>query len=128
MRDFLEAEGFEVRSAVTGAGALRLFELAPADCVLLDVMLPGESGFEICRRLRGRWDVPIVFLTARAEDSDKIRGLRLGADDYVVKSATPAEVVERVKAVLRRAGPRAVRATGRLRFRGPQLGLADPEL
>jgi DNA-binding response OmpR family regulator len=91
-------------------------------------MLPGESGFEICRRLRSRWDVPIVFLTARAEDSDKIRGLRLGADDYVVKSATPAEVVERVKAVLRRAGPRAVRATGRLRFGELELDLAAHEV
>src|SRR5262249_60928011 len=69
MRDFLEAEGFEVRSAATGTDALRLLELAPADCVLLDVMLPGESGFEICRRLRSRSDVPIVFLTARAEGS-----------------------------------------------------------
>jgi DNA-binding response OmpR family regulator len=128
MRDFLEAEGFEVRSAATGTDALRLLELAPADCVLLDVMLPGESGFEICRRLRSRWDVPIVFLTARAEDSDKIRGLRLGADDYVVKSATPAEVVERVKAVLRRAGPRAVRATGRLRFGELELDLAAHEV
>jgi DNA-binding response OmpR family regulator len=128
MRDFLEAEGFEVRSAATGTEALRLLELAPADCVLLDVMLPGESGFEICRRLRTRSDVPIVFLTARAEDSDKIRGLRLGADDYVVKSATPAEVVERVKAVLRRAGPRAVTAAGRLRFGDLELDLAAYEV
>ena len=128
MRDFLEAEGFEVRSAATGTDALRLLELVPADCVLLDVMLPGESGFEICRRLHSRWDVPIVFLTARAEDSDKIRGLRLGADDYVVKSATPAEVVERVKAVLRRAGPRAVHTTGRLRFGGLELDLAAHEV
>jgi DNA-binding response OmpR family regulator len=128
MRDFLEAEGFEVRSAATGADALRLLELAPADCVLLDVMLPGESGFEICRRLRSRWDVPIMFLTARAEDSDKIRGLRLGADDYVVKSATPAEVVERVKAVLRRAGPRAAPAADRLRFGRLELDLAAYEV
>jgi DNA-binding response OmpR family regulator len=68
-------------------------------------MLRGESGFDVCRRLRDRSGVPILFLSARGEDSDKIRGLRLGADDYVVKSATPTEVVERVKAVLRRAGP-----------------------
>jgi DNA-binding response OmpR family regulator len=127
MRDFLEAEGFEVQSAATGTDAVRLLELAPADCVLLDVMLPGESGFEICRRLRRRWDVPIVFLTARAEDSDKIRGLRLGADDYVVKSATPAEVVERVKAVLRRARPRAAPDAGRLRFGELELDLAAHE-
>src|SRR5262249_54148949 len=126
MRDFLEAEGFEVRSAATGTDALRLLELAPPACVLLDVMLPGESGFDICRRLRRRWDVPIVFLTARAEDSDKIRGLRLGADDYVVKSATPAEVVERVKAVLRPPRPAAVPGA-RLRFGELELDLAAHE-
>ena len=126
MRDFLEAEGFEVRSAATGTDALRLLELVPPACVLLDVMLPGESGFDICRRLRRRWDVPIVFLTARAEDSDKIRGLRLGADDYVVKSATPAEVVERVKAVLRRTRPTAVPGA-RLRFGELELDLAAHE-
>jgi DNA-binding response OmpR family regulator len=128
MRDFLEAEGFEVRSAATGTDALRILELAAVDCILLDVLLPGESGFEICRRLRGRWDVPIVFLSARGEDSDKIRGLRLGADDYVVKSATPAEVVERVKAVLRRASPRATPAASRLRFGQLELDLAAHEV
>jgi DNA-binding response OmpR family regulator len=70
--------------------------------VLLDIMMPGASGFEILRRIRETSDVPILFLTARDEASDKIRGLRLGADDYVVKSATPDEVVARVRAVLRR--------------------------
>jgi len=72
--------------------------------VLLDVMLPDESGFEICRRLRRDSTVPVLFLSARDGDADKIRGLGLGGDDYIVKSATPAEVVARVKAVLRRAG------------------------
>src|SRR5919197_1495249 len=73
------------------------------DCVVLDVMLPGGSGFDVCRRIRERSDVPLLFLSARGEDGDKLRGLALGADDYIVKSATPAEVVARVKAVLRRA-------------------------
>ena len=77
--------------------------MAP-DCVLLDVMLPGASGFELCREIRAESDVPILFLSARDGDADKIRGLGLGADDYIVKSATPAEVVARVKAVLRRSG------------------------
>jgi DNA-binding response OmpR family regulator len=71
--------------------------------VLVDVMLPGSSGFELCRRIRESSDVPLLFLSARGDDSDKLRGLGLGADDYIVKSATPAEVVARVKAVLRRA-------------------------
>ena len=66
-------------------------------------MLPGASGFDVCRRIRERSDVPLLFLSARGEDDDKLRGLALGADDYVVKSATPAEVVARVKAVLRRS-------------------------
>jgi DNA-binding response OmpR family regulator len=104
MRDFLEAEGFEVHAAASGSAAVAALGRSSVDCVLLDVMLEGESGFDVCRRLRERSGVPILFLSARGEDSDKIRGLRLGADDYVVKSATPTEVVERVKAVLRRAG------------------------
>jgi DNA-binding response OmpR family regulator len=74
--------------------------------VVLDVMLPGGSGFDVCRRIRERSDVPLLFLSARGEDEDKLRGLALGADDYIVKSATPAEVVARVKAVLRRGAPR----------------------
>jgi DNA-binding response OmpR family regulator len=103
MRDFLDVEGFDVDAAATAGEARALLAQRAPDCVLLDVMLPGESGFELCRSIRGSSDVPIVFLSARDGDLDKIRGLRLGADDYVAKSATPAEVVERVKAVLRRA-------------------------
>ena len=76
-------------------------------------MLPGGSGFDVCRRIRERSDVPLLFLSARGEDEDKLRGLALGADDYIVKSATPAEVVARVKAVLRRSAPRAPRAGAR---------------
>lgn len=102
MRDFLEADGFRVSHAGDGAGALSALQAAAADCVLLDVMLPGESGFEICRRIRDASSVPVLFLSARDDDADKLRGLGLGADDYIVKSATPAEVVARVRAVLRR--------------------------
>ena len=102
MRDFLEVDGFTVRVARDGAAALALLAAEPVDCVLLDVMMPGASGFEVCRRIRETADVPILFLSARDGDSDKIRGLRLGGDDYVVKSATPDEVVARVRAVLRR--------------------------
>jgi DNA-binding response OmpR family regulator len=102
MRDFLEADGFRVAHAPTGAAALAALADGAPDCVLLDVMLPGLTGFELCRRIRLGSDVPVLFLSARDGDADKIRGLGLGADDYVVKSATPAEVVARVKAVLRR--------------------------
>ena len=105
MRDFLEAEGFQVRHAGSGRETTDQLALGRPDLVLLDVMLPDESGFEICRRLRRDSDVPVLFLSARDSDADKIRGLGLGGDDYIVKSATPAEVVARVKAVLRRASP-----------------------
>lgn len=106
MRDFLEAEGFRVEGATNARDALTVLERTPVDCVLLDIMMPGESGFELCRRVRGTSDVPILFLSARGEDLDKIRGLGLGGDDYIVKSATPPEVVARIKAVLRRYGRR----------------------
>lgn len=102
MRDFLEAEGFRVEGALNTREAQEVLDRTRIDCLLLDVMMPGESGFELCRRLRRTSDVPILFLSARDEDVDKIRGLGLGGDDYIVKSATPAEVVARVKAVLRR--------------------------
>jgi two-component system, OmpR family, response regulator len=102
MRDFLEAEGFHVEGATSARDAFAMLNTTPVDCLLLDIMMPGESGFELCRRIRGTSDVPILFLSARGEDLDKIRGLGLGGDDYIVKSATPPEVVARVKAVLRR--------------------------
>src|SRR5918995_5917391 len=103
LRDFLVDAGFEAVAARDARGALRALESTRVDCVLLDVMLPGDDGFELCRRIRAGSDVPLLFLSARGDDSDKLRGLGLGADDYIVKSATPAEGVARVKAVLRRA-------------------------
>lgn len=102
MRDFLEAEGYAVRVAHDGPAALAALRGNPVDCVLLDIMMPGQSGFDVLRRIRELGDVPVLFLSARQEDSDKIRGLGLGADDYIVKSATPGEIVARIKAVLRR--------------------------
>ncbi len=102
MRDFLEAEGFNVQLASDSRTALTILGQTPSDCLLLDVMIPGQSGFDLCRRIRETDDTPILFLSARDADVDKIRGLGLGGDDYIVKSATPAEVVARIKAVLRR--------------------------
>jgi DNA-binding response OmpR family regulator len=125
MRDFLEADGFRVLlspDAEEAAGALG----AGPDCVLLDVMLPGASGFDLCRAIRAESDVPVLFLSARDGDADKIRGLGLGADDYVVKSATPAEVIARVKAVLRRSS--AGLGPARLRFGRLEVDLAAHEV
>lgn len=102
MRDFLENDGFLVESAHDALGALTVLSRANVDCMILDVMMPGQSGFELCRQIRADNDLPILFLSARDDDVNKIRGLGLGGDDYIVKSASPAEVVARVKAVLRR--------------------------
>lgn len=101
LRDYLEADGFEVRTAVDGPAALRVVEREQVDCVLLDIMMPGLDGFEVCRRIRTISEMPVLFLSALDSDNDKIRGLGLG-DDYIVKAASPAEIVARVKMVLRR--------------------------
>jgi DNA-binding response OmpR family regulator len=126
MRDFLEAEGFEVRHAGSGRETREQIERERPDLVLLDVMLPDESGFDVCRRLRRDSSVPVLFLSARDGDADKIRGLGLGGDDYIVKSATPAEVVARVKAVLRRTSPDGRRQT--LRFGELEIDLGAHEV
>lgn len=89
-------------TAFNGPDALAALEASAIDCVLLDVMMPGPSGFDVLRKIRETSQVPVLILSARQEDSDKIRGLGLGGDDYIVKSSTPGEIVARVKAVLRR--------------------------
>jgi two-component system response regulator RegX3 len=98
----LRKEGFEVGLAATGPEALTEFDRAGADIVLLDVMLPGLSGTEVCRSLRQRSTVPIIMVTARDGEIDKVVGLEIGADDYVTKPYSPRELVARIKAVLRR--------------------------
>ena len=100
----LEREGYECEHVLDGAIALNRFRDGGADLVLLDLMLPGMSGEEICREMRRDSDVPIIMLTARDTDVDKIVGLELGADDYVTKPFNTRELIARIKAVLRRAG------------------------
>ena len=102
LRLYLERDGHQVREAVDGSTALVLAEEHRFDLILLDLMLPGIDGLEVCRRLRERSDTPIVLLTARSGDSDKVVGLDLGADDYVVKPFSPRELMARVRAQLRR--------------------------
>jgi DNA-binding response OmpR family regulator len=108
---YLQRAGYETRSAGDGARALELAAERLPDLVVLDLMLPGIDGLEVMRRLRTlgepevRERLPIILLTARGEESDRVVGLRLGADDYVVKPFSPAEIVARVDAVLRRAAP-----------------------
>jgi two-component system, OmpR family, response regulator RegX3 len=98
----LRREGFEVEVAPTGTEALQSFDRAGADLVLLDLMLPGLSGTEVCRELRTRSHVPIIMVTARDSEVDKVVGLELGADDYVTKPFSSRELVARIRAVLRR--------------------------
>ena len=106
----LEREGFRCRTAGTGPDALREAKAAVPDLVVLDLMLPGLDGLEVCRRLRAdaaTAGVPIIMLTAKADEVDRVVGLEVGADDYVVKPFSPKELVARVRAVLRRARPAA---------------------
>jgi two-component system, OmpR family, response regulator RegX3 len=98
----LRKEGFEVAVAATGPQALTDFDHSGADIVLLDLMLPGLSGTEVCRSLRQRSNVPIIMVTARDAEIDKVVGLEIGADDYVTKPYSPRELVARIRAVLRR--------------------------
>ncbi|MCW2614927.1 MAG: regX3, partial [Frankiales bacterium] len=98
----LRQEGFEVVVAATGPEGLAEFDRGGADIVLLDLMLPGLSGTEVCRALRTRSSVPVIMLTARDSEVDKVVGLELGADDYVTKPFSSRELVARVRAVLRR--------------------------
>ena len=100
---YLREEGFDVATAEDGEEALRQAPSNP-DLVVLDVMLPGIDGIEVLRQLRTRSDVPVILLTARAEETDKLIGLSVGADDYLTKPFSPRELVARVKAVLRRTG------------------------
>nr|WP_320011191.1 response regulator transcription factor [uncultured Desulfobulbus sp.] len=120
VQTYMEREGFSTRIAAGGLQAVQLFEREPFCFVILDIMLPGLDGWEICRRIRKKSDVPILMLTAREEEIDRIMGLSIGADDYVVKPFSPRELVERVKAILRRVQPREVEFPEILRH-GPLL-------
>jgi DNA-binding response OmpR family regulator len=102
-RLYLEDERFQVEAAYDGEKALTLFQADRPDLIVLDLMLPRLDGYEVCRRIRAVSDVPIIMLTARDEDVDKIVGLELGADDYLTKPFNPRELVARIKAILRRA-------------------------
>ena len=99
---YAEKEGFEPVVAADGEEALELFDKYNPAVILLDVMMPKEDGYEVCRKIRGRSNVPIILITARGEDFERIMGLDIGADDYIVKPFSPSEVMARVRAILRR--------------------------
>lgn len=105
VRRYLEREGFQVREAADGFSALDLIAEQEPDLIVMDLMLPGIDGLTLTRQLRQRSRVPVIMLTARGETSDRVRGLDLGADDYMPKPFSPRELVSRIHAILRRAAP-----------------------
>lgn len=108
LRLYLEKEGYAVTIANNGESAITLFDEQPYDLILLDVMMPGLDGWQVCREIRKKSDVPIIMITAKGETFDKVLGLELGADDYVVKPFDTKEILARIKAVLRRTSTKQV--------------------
>ena len=115
-RDYLSAAGFVVDRSLTGREGLAALERAAFDAIILDVMLPDIDGFELCRIIRARAQTPILMLTARGEEMDRIVGLELGADDYLPKPFSPRELQARLRAILRRGPLAAPSGAGTLRF------------
>jgi len=129
--EMLTAEGYEVIRASTGAEALERFRTMPPHIVLLDIMLPGISGLELCRTMRRESNVPIILLTARDAEADKVLGLEVGADDYVAKPFSLRELSARVRAQLRRAAeaaPRTARSGEMVRIGGAEVDLSGHRL
>ncbi len=118
--EYLEGEGFEVTTADRGTKALKLFYEERPDLVVLDLMMPGMDGWEVCARLRELSDTPVIMLTAKSLEADKLRGFRLGVDDYVTKPFSLAELTARIQAVLARAGTEGGEEDGILKV-GPLL-------
>lgn len=122
-RDYLERGGFRVISAAGGADALAITRQERPDLVVLDLNLPGMDGLDVCRALRRDTDVPVIMLTARVEETDRLIGLELGADDYITKPFSPRELVARVRAVLRRTQG-GIRQPGLIRAAGLEIDLS----
>lgn len=115
---YLDNEGYTHASAYNGNDSLNLAQTESPDIIILDIMMPGISGIEVCKEIRKRSRVPIIMLTARGEEIDRILGLELGADDYIVKPFSPRELVARIKAVLRRIWEQQENPAGLLKY-GP---------
>jgi len=131
LRDYLERNGMRAQAVADGRGMRAALEGGRFDLVILDLMLPGEDGLTLCRDLRARSNLPVIMLTARGEETDRIVGLEMGADDYLPKPFNPRELMARIRAVLRRSQalpPLAANDTTRLRFAGWTLDLAHRQL
>lgn len=125
---YLTSDGFEVAEADSGSDGLRLFREKTPDLVLLDVVMPGTDGFEVLRVIRAESDVPVIMLTARAEEVDRVVGLTVGADDYVTKPFSPRELSARIRAVLRRSKAVSTIEEDLLRFEGISVDVTRREV
>ena len=126
LSQYIKKEGWPMLAAKTGEEALALFDAAEPSLILLDIMLPGLDGLEVCRRIRWVSSVPILMITAKDEDADRILGLDIGADDYIVKPFSPGEVMARIRAVLRRipaAAEKEMLVIGELSIHLPSLSV-----
>ena len=128
MRLYLEKEGYECILAENGKKALQKFESESPDLIILDVMMPEMDGWQVCREIREISNVPIIMLTAKGETFDKVLGLELGADDYMVKPFETKELIARIKAVLRRTETKAESASEEVSFPGLSVNLSNYEL
>jgi DNA-binding response OmpR family regulator len=128
LRLYLEKENFEVNQAYDGNEAVQKFKEFSPDLVLLDIMLPGIDGWQVCREIRKTSDKPVIMVTAKGETFDKVLGLELGADDYVVKPFDTKEVVARIKAVLRRYSSKAPDAVKEVKYENIVINLTNYEL
>lgn len=126
--EYIEAEGFSYVSAFDGQEALTVFAAEQPDLIILDLMMPRKNGIEVCREIRKTSNVPIIMLTAKGEEIDRILGLELGADDYIVKPFSPREVVARIKVVLRRIHEPQKTEETMLRFPDLQINLNNYEV
>lgn len=125
---YAKKEGFIPKIALDGLEALKLFSVIQPDIILLDVMMPNMDGFEVCREIRKTSNVPIIMITARGEDFEKIMGLDIGADDYIVKPFSPGEVMARVRAILRRIDNTSDRINQKFSYDNLKINLDDYEV
>ena len=128
LRLYLEKEGYDAVIAGNGIKALEMFDQEKPDLILLDVMMPQLDGWQVCREIRKKSQCPIIMLTAKGEVFDKVLGLELGADDYVVKPFEAKEVIARVKAVLRRSGAQDQKKTKEVSYDGLYINMENYEL
>jgi DNA-binding response OmpR family regulator len=128
LRLYLEKEGFSVVAAYDGLEAVKKFEDSTPDLILLDIMLPGLDGWQVCREIRKKSDKPVIMITAKGETFDKVLGLELGADDYIVKPFDTKEVVARIKAVLRRYSTKNDTKIKEVKYDSLSINLTNYEL